>query len=242
MRIEAAVESLRRRYVGQISQPAESGAPQVREPASSTPGHEVAKDEAPVSDVAGWKTCPTTDDGERRGVSPPVCTQASHRSNRAKTSPRPSPHASVSRRSTGGLTSRRSPGAPIGRIVFLKYAKTLAGICRQTSAGQLVATKSTSLTSAEITKPLRLANRRSCRPLTIRQRGPPHASARPQLRFPLSAFRFWMSFGRALRTSDLSQRAFPHPAPLSTVACRAGIIRIFRRTNRKPRGTACARW
>jgi len=190
MRIEAAVESLRRRYVGQISQPAESGAPQVREPASSTPGHEVAKDEARVSDVADWKTCPTTDDGERRGVSPPVCTQASHRSSRAKTRRKTCPRASATRRSPGGLTSRRSPGAPIGRFVFRNYAKTLAGICGQTSAGQLVATKSTARSSTCASRPLDLASSRSRGPLTPRQRGPPPVSDRLHLRFPLSALRF----------------------------------------------------
>src|SRR5436190_9855123 len=53
MRIEAAVEALRQRYVGQVFQPAKSGAPPASELANPIPGHEVSTDEDPVNDVAG---------------------------------------------------------------------------------------------------------------------------------------------------------------------------------------------
>src|SRR5204862_6237860 len=76
MRIEAAVEALRQRYVEQVSQPAEARTPPTFDPASPIPGPEVSTDEDPVRDVADWEICPTPDDGERRGVSPPVGPQA----------------------------------------------------------------------------------------------------------------------------------------------------------------------
>src|SRR5579871_4954422 len=109
MRIEAAVESLHRRHMEQVSQPAESAAPRTFEPTNPIPGTRVSTDAAPVSNVADWKICPTKDDGERRGVSPPVGTQASDRPNRAKTRRKTCARATASRHTTGGLTSRRSP-------------------------------------------------------------------------------------------------------------------------------------